>query len=101
MNDKSSSATTTTTTTTTTTKSFLRTLPQYLLAFKKLHNIRPDVPLEDRIPKTCLPRSVWPQKAVLQACYGRNFHLEPSLLMVWQMFGQNMFSIESLIQIRV
>ena len=46
---------------------------------KKLMDVRLEVLFDDLIPKTWLACSIWPQKAVLQACYCQNFNLEPTL----------------------
>ena len=46
---------------------------------KKIADFKSYSVLNDRIHKVSLARSIWPQRAVLQACYTRNFHLEPSL----------------------
>ena len=49
---------------------------------KKLDDVTSDVPLHDWIPETWLARSIWPQNALLQACYSRNFNLKPTLLWI-------------------
>ena len=46
---------------------------------KKQADLRSNVPLHDQILK-----SIWPQKVVLQACYGRKFHLESTLEPLYQ-----------------
>ena len=50
---------------------------------KKIADASSYVPFHDWIPKIILLPWIWLQKAVLsvlQACYSRNFHLEPTLL---------------------